>query len=108
VAVDRHDAEEPSRQPAGGTLIGFHCPRCGRVLPATKGQPNAAPTCVGSKTRTGGPRVPAAGIINAGSGADNRTVRTAARTAYGLGNVTDQRRWVRCACTRQLRRVTVC
>jgi hypothetical protein len=55
-----------------------------------------------------GPRVPAAGISNAGSGANNWTVKTAARTAYGVGNVDDQRRWVRCACTGQLRWVTVC
>ncbi len=53
VAVDRHDAEDPSRPPAGGALIGFYCPVCGYLLPAQDRQPASAPTCPGSKVRTG-------------------------------------------------------
>ncbi len=57
VAVDRHDAQDPSRQSAsgevsGGALIGFHCPVCG-YLTAQDRQPASAPTCAGSKARTG-------------------------------------------------------
>ena len=46
--MDQHDLDE-----AGSTLVGFHCPQCGRVLPAATGRANPAPTCAGSKTRTG-------------------------------------------------------
>src|SRR3954453_7814081 len=48
------------------------------------------------------------GITNAGSEATNRTVKTAARTAYGFRNLDNQRRRVRFACTRRNRRVTAC
>ena len=48
------------------------------------------------------------GITNAGTEATNRTVKTAARTAYGFRNLDNQRRRVRFACTRRNRRVTVC
>jgi transposase len=48
------------------------------------------------------------GVTNAGTGATNRTVKTAARTAYGFRNLDNQRRRVRFACTRQHRRVTAC
>ncbi|MBW8709586.1 MAG: ISL3 family transposase [Mycobacterium sp.] len=48
------------------------------------------------------------GITNAGTEATNRTVKTAARTAYGFRNLENQRRRVRFACTRRNRRVTVC
>jgi transposase len=48
------------------------------------------------------------GITNAGTEATNRTVKTAARTAYGFRNLDNQRRRVRFACTRRHRRVTVC
>jgi transposase len=48
------------------------------------------------------------GITNAGTEATNRTVKTAARTAYGFRNLENQRRRVRFACTRRHRRVTVC
>jgi transposase len=49
-----------------------------------------------------------AGITNAGTEATNRTVKTAARTAYGFRNLDNQRRRVRFACTRRHRRVTAC
>ncbi len=52
VAVDQHDAEGTSRQPAGGELIGFYCPVCG-YLTAQDRQPAPPPTCAGSKARTG-------------------------------------------------------
>ena len=45
-------------------------------------------------------------ITNAGTEATNRTVKTAARTAYGFRNLDNQRRRVRFACTRQQRRGT--
>lgn len=48
------------------------------------------------------------GITNAGTEATNRTVKTAARTAYGFRNLENQRRRVRFACTRSNRRVTAC
>jgi transposase len=48
------------------------------------------------------------GVTNAGTEATNRTVKTAARTAYGFRNLDNQRRRVRFACTRQHRRVTAC
>jgi hypothetical protein len=48
------------------------------------------------------------GITNAGTEATNRTVKTAARTAYGFRNLDNQRRRVRFACTRRHRRVAVC
>lgn len=48
------------------------------------------------------------GITNAGTEATNRTVKTAARTAYGFRNLDNQRRRVRFACTRRDRRVTAC
>jgi transposase len=47
-------------------------------------------------------------VTNAGTEATNRTVKTAARTAYGFRNLQNQRRRVRFACTRQSRRVTAC
>ena len=53
VAVNRHDAQDPSRQSAGGEVIGFHCPVCGYLLAAQDRQLAAAPTCAGSKARTG-------------------------------------------------------
>jgi len=53
VAVDRHDTEDPSRRSAGGELIGFYCPVCGYLLAAQDRQPASAPTCAGSKARTG-------------------------------------------------------
>ena len=43
---------------------------------------------------------------NAGTEATNRTVKTAARTAYGFRNLDNQRRRVRFACTRCHRRAT--
>jgi transposase len=48
------------------------------------------------------------GITNAGTEATNRSVKTAARTAYGFRNLDNQRRRVRFACTRQHRRATAC
>ncbi len=45
-------------------------------------------------------------LTNAGTEATNRTVKTAARTAYGFRNLDNQRRRVRYACTRRQRRVT--
>jgi transposase len=48
------------------------------------------------------------GITNAGTEATNRTVKTAARTAYGFRNLNNQRRRVRFACTRHHRRATAC
>jgi transposase len=48
------------------------------------------------------------GVTNAGTEATNRTVKTAARNAYGFRNLDNQRRRVRFACTRQHRRVTAC
>ncbi len=48
------------------------------------------------------------GVTNAGAEATNRTVKTAARTAYGFRNLDNQRRRVRFACTRSHRRVTAC
>ena len=58
VAVDRHDAQDPSRPSAsgkvsGGEVIGFYCPVCGHLLTAQDRQPAPAPTCAGSKARTG-------------------------------------------------------
>ncbi len=53
MAVDRHDAEDPSRPPAGGALIAFYCPVCGSLRPAQDRQPASAPTCAGSQARTG-------------------------------------------------------
>jgi len=47
-------------------------------------------------------------ITNAATEATNRTVRTAARTAYGFRNLDNQRRRVRFACTRTHRRATDC
>jgi len=46
------------------------------------------------------------GVTNAGTEATNRTVKTAARTAYGFRNLDNQRRRVRLACTRRSRRAT--
>jgi transposase len=43
-------------------------------------------------------------VTNAGTEATNRTVKTAARTAYGFRNLDNQRRRVRFACTRRSRR----
>ena len=48
------------------------------------------------------------GVTNAGTEATNRTVKTAARTAYGFRNLNNQRRRVRFACTRCHRRATAC
>ena len=48
------------------------------------------------------------GITNAGTGATNRTVKTAARTAYGFRNLAHQRRRVRLASTRRSRQATAC
>ena len=45
-------------------------------------------------------------VTNAGTEATNRTVKTAARTAYGFRNLDNQRRRVRFACTRCHRRAT--
>ena len=47
-------------------------------------------------------------VTNAGTEATNRTVKTAARTAYGFRNLDNQRRRVRFPCTRQSRRATSC
>ncbi len=47
-------------------------------------------------------------ITNAATEATNRTVKTAARTAYGFRNLNNQRRRVRYACTRSHRRATDC
>jgi len=47
-------------------------------------------------------------VTNAGTEATNRTVKTAARTAYGFRNLDNQRRRVRFACTRRHRRATAC
>jgi len=41
--------------------------------------------------------------VNAGIEATNRTVKTAARTAYGFRNLDNQRRWVWFASTWQHR-----
>lgn len=46
------------------------------------------------------------GVTNAGTEATHRTVKTAARTAYGFRNLDNQRRRVRFACTRQQRRAS--
>lgn len=48
------------------------------------------------------------GVTNARTEATNRTVKTAARTAYGFRNLDNQRRRVRFACTRRHRRATAC
>jgi len=48
------------------------------------------------------------GVTNATTEATNRTVKTAARTAYGFRNLDNQRRRVRFACTRCHRRATDC
>lgn len=40
------------------------------------------------------------GITNAGTEATNRTIKTTTRNAYGFRNIDNQRRRVRCACTR--------
>jgi len=40
------------------------------------------------------------GVTNAATEATNRTVKTAARTAYGFRNLNNQRRRVRFTCTR--------
>ena len=48
------------------------------------------------------------GVTNAGTEATNRTVKTAARTAYGFRNLDNQHRRVRFACTRCHRRATAC
>jgi len=48
------------------------------------------------------------GVTNAGAEATNRTVKTAARAAYGFKNLENQRRRVRFACTRRSRRGTAC
>ena len=48
------------------------------------------------------------GVTNAGTEATNRTVKTAARTAYGFRNLDNQRRRVRFTCTRCHRRATAC
>ena len=47
-------------------------------------------------------------VTNASTEATNRTVKTAARTAYGFRNLENQRRRVRFACTRRSRRATAC
>ena len=47
-------------------------------------------------------------VTNAGTEATNRTVKTAARTAYGCRNLDDQRRRVRFAGTRRSCRATAC
>jgi transposase len=48
-------------------------------------------------------------VTDAGTEATNRTVKTAARTAYGFRNLDNQRRRrVRFACTRRSRRATAC
>ncbi|SDY77983.1 Transposase [Modestobacter sp. DSM 44400] len=48
------------------------------------------------------------GITNAGTESMNRTVKTAARTAYGFRNLDNQRRRVRFARARGHRRATAC
>jgi len=48
------------------------------------------------------------GVTNAGTEATNRTVKTAARTAYGFWNLDNQRLRVRCACIRRSRRTPAC
>ena len=45
-------------------------------------------------------------VTNAATEVTNRSVQTAARTAYGFRNLDNQRRRVRFACTRCHRRVT--
>jgi hypothetical protein len=47
-------------------------------------------------------------VTNAGTEAMNRSVKAAARTAYGFRNLDNQRRRVRFACTRRSRRATAC
>jgi hypothetical protein len=44
---------------AGGSLIGFWCLVCGYLLPAEERQAESAPTCTGSKARTGQQHEPA-------------------------------------------------
>ena len=44
---------------AGGRLVGFWCPVCGYLVPADKRRPGDAPTCAGSKARTGRRHEPA-------------------------------------------------
>ncbi len=44
---------------ADGRLIGSWCQVCGYLVPAEKRQPGAAPTCTGSKARTGRQHEPA-------------------------------------------------
>jgi transposase len=48
------------------------------------------------------------GNTNTGTEATNRTVKAAARTAYGFRNLDNLRRRVRFARTRRNRRVTAC
>ena len=47
-------------------------------------------------------------VINAGTEATDRTVKTAARTAYGFRNLNNQSRCVRFADNRRSRQVTAC
>ena len=51
--VNRHSAEDPSRQLSGGRLIGFSCLVCGHLLRAGSHRSSAVPMCAGSKARTG-------------------------------------------------------
>ena len=59
VALGMMLAPHPDLRPAGisltppSTLIGFHCPVCGYLLPAKQGRPSPAPRCAGSTARTG-------------------------------------------------------
>jgi len=48
------------------------------------------------------------GVTNAGTEATNRTVKTAACTAYGFRNLQNQRRQLRFALHRRSRRATAC
>jgi hypothetical protein len=44
---------------AGGRPVGFRCLVCGYLVPADKRRPGVAPTCAGSKVRTGRQHEPA-------------------------------------------------
>jgi hypothetical protein len=58
VALALMVAPRPDPRPAGlgptspNTLIAFHCPECGYLLPAQARRPGPAPRCAGSRART--------------------------------------------------------
>ncbi len=65
LAPDPQGDHQWNREPAGRsrdlplTLIGFYCPVCGFARPAEERLQPSAPTCSGSKARTGRQHKPA-------------------------------------------------